>query len=49
MCSSHVAGVTKEASRTASLQVTAEMLRVLRGEMPDVLVNPEVKARLGLK
>jgi phosphoglycerate dehydrogenase-like enzyme len=49
VCSSHVAGVTKEASRTASLQVTAEMLRVLRGEMPDVLVNPEVKARLGLK
>ena len=48
VCSSHVAGVTKEASRTASLQVTAEMLRVLRGEMPDVLVNPEVKARLGL-
>jgi hypothetical protein len=29
--------------------VTAEMLRVLRGEMPDVLVNPEVRARLGLK
>jgi D-3-phosphoglycerate dehydrogenase / 2-oxoglutarate reductase len=49
VCSSHVAGVTKEASRTASLQVTAEMLRVLRGEMPDVLVNPEVKAPLGLK
>src|SRR5258707_3064367 len=47
--SSHVAGVTKEASRTASMQVTAEMLRVLRGEMPNVLVNPEVKARLGLK
>jgi D-3-phosphoglycerate dehydrogenase len=49
VCSSHVAGVTKEATRTASLQVTAEMLRVLRGEMPDVLVNPEVKDRLGLK
>jgi D-3-phosphoglycerate dehydrogenase len=47
--SSHVAGVTKEASRQASMQVTGEMLRVLRGEMPDVLVNPEVKARLGLK
>jgi D-3-phosphoglycerate dehydrogenase len=47
--SSHVAGVTKEASRTASMQVTGEMLRVLRGEMPDVLVNPEVKTRLGLK
>jgi len=47
--SSHVAGVTKEASRTASMQVTGEMLRVLRGEMPNLLVNPEVKARLGLK
>jgi len=42
-------GVTKEASRTASLQVTREMLRVLHGEMPNVLVNPKVKARLGLK
>ena len=47
--SSHVAGVTKEASRAASMQVTGEMLRVLRGEMPDVLVNPEVKTRLGLQ
>lgn len=41
--------VTREATRTASLQVTAEMMRLLRGEMPDVLVNPEVKDRLGLK
>jgi phosphoglycerate dehydrogenase-like enzyme len=47
--SSHVAGVTKEATRTASLQVIAEMRRVLRGDMPDVLVNPEVKAGLGLR
>ena len=49
VCSSHVAGVTREASRQASLQVTGEMLRVLRGEMPDVLVNPEVGPRLGLR
>jgi D-3-phosphoglycerate dehydrogenase len=49
VCSSHVAGVTKEASRQASLQVTSEMLRVLRGEKPDVLVNPEVGPRLGLR
>jgi D-3-phosphoglycerate dehydrogenase / 2-oxoglutarate reductase len=49
VCSSHVAGVTKEASRQASMQVTSEMLRVLRGEKPDVLVNPEVGARLGLR
>jgi hypothetical protein len=41
--------VTREATRTASLQVTAEMMRLLRGEMPDVLVDPEVKDRLGLK
>jgi phosphoglycerate dehydrogenase-like enzyme len=49
VCSSHVAGVTREASRQASLQVTSEMLRVLRGEKPDVLVNPEVGPRLGLR
>jgi len=49
VCSSHVAGVTKEASRQASLQVTDEMLRVLRGEMPHTLVNPEVRTRLGLR
>jgi D-3-phosphoglycerate dehydrogenase len=49
VCSSHVAGVTREASRQASLQVTGEMLRVLRGEQPEVLVNPEVGPRLGLR
>ncbi|HXH84956.1 MAG TPA: hydroxyacid dehydrogenase [Candidatus Tectomicrobia bacterium] len=47
--STHVAGVTVEATRAATLQVTSEMLRVLRGEMPHVLVNPEVKDRLRLK
>jgi D-3-phosphoglycerate dehydrogenase len=46
VCSSHIAGVTKEAHRAASLMVTAEMLRVLRGERPNVLVNPEVWPRL---
>jgi D-3-phosphoglycerate dehydrogenase / 2-oxoglutarate reductase len=45
--SSHVAGVTQEARRTTSLQVAGEMLRVLRGEKPDVLVNPDVWPRLG--
>ncbi len=45
--SSHVAGVTQEARRQTSLQVASEMLRVLRGEKPDVLVNPAVWARLG--
>jgi D-3-phosphoglycerate dehydrogenase len=45
--SSHVAGVTQEARRTTSSQVASEMLRVLRGEKPDVLVNPDVWPRLG--
>ena len=45
--SSHVAGVTQEARRQTSTQVAAEMLRVLRGEKPDVLVNPDVWPRLG--
>jgi D-3-phosphoglycerate dehydrogenase len=43
--SSHVAGVTNEARRQTSLQVAGEMLRVLRGEKPDVLVNPDVWPR----
>ena len=47
--SSHVAGVTAEAHRTASLQVTSEMLRVLRGERPHVLANPEVWPRVGIR
>jgi D-3-phosphoglycerate dehydrogenase len=45
--SSHVAGVTREATRQASMQVAGEMLRVLRGEKPDVLVNSDVWPRLG--
>ena len=32
-----------------AVQVAGEMLRVLRGERPDVLVNPDVAARLGLR
>jgi phosphoglycerate dehydrogenase-like enzyme len=47
--SSHVAGVTVEAHRTASMQVTSEMLRVLRGERPHVLANPEVWPRVGIR
>jgi D-3-phosphoglycerate dehydrogenase / 2-oxoglutarate reductase len=47
--SSHVAGVTAEAHRTASMQVTSEMLRVLRGERPHVLANPDVWARVGIR
>src|SRR5206468_3716729 len=44
--SSHVAGVTAEATHTATLQVTSEMLRVLRGERPHVLANPDVWPRV---
>lgn len=47
--SSHVAGVTKEANRQMGMQVAGEMLRVLRGEKPDVLVNPDVWPRLGIR
>lgn len=47
--SSHVAGVTVEATRQAALQVCGEMLRVLRGERPQVLVNPDVWPRLGVR
>src|SRR3989338_5140088 len=47
VCSGHVAGVTVEAIRQMAVQVAGEMARVLRGERPDVLVNPEVWPRLG--
>jgi D-3-phosphoglycerate dehydrogenase len=47
--STHMAGVTREATARAAVQVTSEMLRVLRGEQPDVLANPEVGPRLGLR
>jgi D-3-phosphoglycerate dehydrogenase len=45
--SPHVAGVTAEANRTMAMQVVAEMLRVLRGEMPHVLANRDLAPRLG--
>ncbi len=46
IASSHIAGVTEEATLVNSLQVTSEMLRVLRGEKPKVLGNPELWPRL---
>ena len=45
--SSHVAGVTRESVRAMAMQVTAEMMRVLRGEKPHVLGNPDCWPRLG--
>lgn len=44
--SSHMAGVTVETHRAMAMQVTAEMLRVLRGEKPHVLGNPDLWPRL---
>jgi D-3-phosphoglycerate dehydrogenase len=44
--SSHVAGVTAESMRAMALQVTAEMLRVIRGERPHVLGNPALWPKL---
>src|SRR5215472_3149891 len=45
--SPHIAGVTEETTRGTALLVTAEMLRVLRGEKPQVLGNPELWPKLG--
>jgi phosphoglycerate dehydrogenase-like enzyme len=47
--SSHVAGVTLEANRQTAMHVAGEMLRVLRVERPNVLVNPDVWPRLGIR
>jgi phosphoglycerate dehydrogenase-like enzyme len=44
--SSHIAGGTEQAYRHIGLQVTAEMLRVLRGERPTVLGNPDLWPKL---
>src|SRR5262245_39522772 len=44
--SSHIAGVTPESIRNISMQVAGEMLRVLRGERPSVLGNPDLWPRL---
>src|SRR5262245_19313929 len=44
--SSHRAGVTAESIRAMAMQVTAEMMRVIRGEKPHVLGNPEVSSKL---
>jgi D-3-phosphoglycerate dehydrogenase len=46
VCSQHVAGVTVQANRAVGMQAVAEMLRVLRGERPEALVNPDVWPRL---
>jgi D-3-phosphoglycerate dehydrogenase len=45
--SPHIAGVTEETTRGMAMQVGAEMLRVLRGEKPHVLGNPDLWPKLG--
>ncbi len=45
--SPHIAGVTEECMVGTAMQVTAEMLRVLRGERPHDLGNPDLWPRLG--
>ena len=47
VCSQHVAGVTVQANEAVGTKVVSEMLAVLRGDRPEVLVNPEVWPRLG--
>jgi len=47
IASSHIAGVTPESTSQIATQVTAEMLRVLRGERPHVLGNPDCWPKLG--
>ena len=42
----HMAGVSEQASRNIATQVAAEILRVLRGEKPTVLGNPDLWPRL---
>lgn len=42
ICSPHVAGQTAEALVRTSLASAENVLRVLRGEVPDILVNQEV-------
>ena len=42
----HVAGMSEAANRQMALGVASEILRVLRGEKPKVLGNPDLWARL---
>ena len=46
VCTSHIAGVSDEANRNIAVTVVGEMLRVLRGEKPQVLGNPALWPRL---
>jgi len=47
VCTSHVAGISETANRNIAVDVASEILRVLRGERPKVLGNPDLWPRLG--
>jgi D-3-phosphoglycerate dehydrogenase len=46
VATSHLAGVSEQANRNIATTVAAEILRVLRGEKPKVLGNPDLWPRL---
>lgn len=46
VCTSHVAGVSQTANRNMATQVASEILRVLRGEKPKALGNPDLWPKL---
>ncbi len=46
VCTPHVAGLSETATRNIATQVAEEILRVLRGEKPKVLGNPDLWPRL---
>lgn len=46
VCTSHVAGISEQANRNIATQVAAEILRVLRGEKPTALGNPDLWPQL---
>lgn len=46
ICTSHVAGLSETANRNIATGVASEILRVLRGEKPKALGNPDLWPRL---
>jgi D-3-phosphoglycerate dehydrogenase len=46
VCTPHLAGLSEQASMHIATQVAGEILRVLRGEKPKVLGNPDLWPRL---
>lgn len=46
VCTAHVAGLSETASRNIATMAASEILRVLRGEKPMVLGNPDLWPRL---